>query len=597
MNFLHHVEDDCLTLEVVLFYSRPSPWPMQDKMLWDHSRACRGAYKQPSVNADDMSIFSSTIPPKSQSRRSLKPIAMTATPKPGDNKIRRSRKGCNECRRLHRRCGEQKPACRTCEADGKECSYERTLGWINGTSKRAHARARRTQAQTSLISPLSSKHSGNDDTTLLQALPGLPRTVNWLPWLSPRHRYLVAHFANITCSISFLDIKSHYSLCSAILPLALDTTWSFHLVAAILCVSLTHRASLGLEADSIEIDYWESMAVGHLRRQRVSPDETSENVFAATALLLCMKEIISGGEKAHSWRAHLDGAMAVLDKPTLEGTLERAHLRKLGQTMQRLALIFCLPRHAKTKPVCSSSFHFSSCDYFDEDLGFSTAILHTLHDIEQVAGDMTALLHLEHASTRQDVDMACLWASLMERIDGLVKQSAVITEDLAALKEEVESAMELTEHEEFALLNQAYYHITLSQVQLRLLGHDVGSHEVQQALESAMQCVQRIKFRDHSSPAMALLQPAFIIGCFASSAGIREQVLAVLDTMKRQHGRENAKRAKELLTELWLRRDGDSEVARGERLHLRQKLGVPHRARSYEWSDLMAEKGWDLCLW
>ncbi|KAF2168168.1 hypothetical protein M409DRAFT_53475 [Zasmidium cellare ATCC 36951] len=520
------------------------------------------------------------------------------TAKTGDNKIRRSRNGCNECRRLHRRCGEQKPACETCVTDGKECSYERTLGWITGTSKRANARARRAQVRNGVVSPpASNSSSSDDDATSLQALPGLPGTVNWLPWLSTRHRSLVAHFANTTCSISFLDIKSHHSLCSAILPLALDTTWSFHLVAAILCVSMTHRTSLGLETDASEIDYWESMAVGHLRRQKVNHDETSENVFATTALLLCMKEIISGGEKAHSWRAHLQGAMAVLEKPTLEGTLEREHLRKLGQTMQRLALIFCLPTHAKVKPVCSSPFHFSSCDYFDEELGFSAAILHTLHDIEQVAADMTALLHLEHASTGQDIDMESLWASLMDRINALVKQSEVILEDLAALKEEVESATELTEHEEFALLNQAYYHITLSQVQLRLLGHDVDSDHVQEALASAMHCVQKIKFRDHSSPAMALLQPAFIIGCFAGSGEMREQVLAVLDTMKRQHGRENAKRARELLVELWVRRDGESDVAREERLHLRQKLGVPHRARSYEWSDLMAEKGWDLCLW
>ncbi|KAK4504906.1 hypothetical protein PRZ48_002869 [Zasmidium cellare] len=339
------------------------------------------------------------------------------------------------------------------------------------------------------------------------------------------------------------------------------------------------------------------MAVGHLRRQRVNHDETSENVFATTALLLCMKEFIAGGEKPYSWRAHLDGAMAVLDKPTLERTLEREHLRKFGQTMQRLNLIFCLPTHAKLKPVCSSPFHFSSCDYFDQELGFSTAILHILNDIEQVAADMTALLHLEHTSKNQDIDMANLWASLMERIDALVKQSAVIMEDLDALKEEVEAATELTEHEELALLNQAYYHITLSQIQLRLLGHDVESPQVQESLASATHCILRIKFRSHASPSMALLQPAFIIGCFAYSSQTREQVLEVLDRMKKEQGRENARRARELLVELWERRDGEEGVEREERLRVRRGLGVPHRARGFEWSDLMAEKGWDLCLW
>ena len=96
--------------------------------------------------------------------------------------------------------------------------------------------------------------------------------------------------------------------------MAVDTNHGFSLLAAILSLASTHRMNLGLHQNLTEIEYWRDMSVGHLRRPGVQEDGSTENVFAATALMLCIRDAISESERPFSWKIHLQGAFTILKK-------------------------------------------------------------------------------------------------------------------------------------------------------------------------------------------------------------------------------------------------------------------------------------------
>lgn len=90
--------------------------------------------------------------------------------------------------------------------------------------------------------------------------------------------------------------------------------------------------------------------MGHLRRPGVQEDGSTENVgvfslsrqacksligvnhfqvFAATALMLCIRDIISDVERSFSWKLHLQGAFTVLNQ-------NGSHLSHAVQNVRRI---------------------------------------------------------------------------------------------------------------------------------------------------------------------------------------------------------------------------------------------------------------------
>lgn len=447
-------------------------------------------------------------------------------------------------------------------------------------------------------------------------------------------------------------------MCAALLPLVIDSHASFPLVAGILCVAARHLQALEVAGpDDREAAYWEAMAVGHLRRQAIGngplndADAASESIFAATALLLSWHDILTGGERAGSWRVHLEGALAILDRPTPRARDEAAvaacrQLHAMGETMRRVALISHRPPSRTPLAIppsdrCSSYTHFITCHRVDGELGFSTALLHMLIDIERLAADMTALMQIERRSASGVAGMEPLWAALGRRANAVFADSAALTAELARTPGPQDELLSFaptstdaeagtpssraipppppvppipTPEQERALFERAFGHITLALIRLQLLGRSSHDAEVQSRLAAAMACLQRIGLHAHPSPGMALVQPAFMIGCYARSADLRAAVSGMLAAAKAKHGRQNASMARAFLVELWGRKDREDVKGRTgkgkdgeegsearktgcERFDVRGPLRVPRRGEEFEWTDLMAEKGWDLSLW
>lgn len=113
--------------------------------------------------------------------------------------------------------------------------------------------------------------------------------------------------------------------------MAIDTNHGFSLLAAILSLASTQRRNLRLHQDSAEIEYWRDMAMGHLRRPGVQEDGATENVFAATALMLCIRDIISDVERSFSWKLHLQGAFTVLNQ-------QGSHVSQTAQSARRVLM-------------------------------------------------------------------------------------------------------------------------------------------------------------------------------------------------------------------------------------------------------------------
>ena len=118
-----------------------------------------------------------------------------------------------------------------------------------------------------------------------------------IPWLSQHHRMLIDHFIGHTVCLFAESDAEQQEINSAIIPMAVDTKHGFSLLAVILSLASTHRLNLGLQWDVAKIEYWNDMSVGHLRRPMCQEVESTETVFAATALMLCVRDIIRRREK------------------------------------------------------------------------------------------------------------------------------------------------------------------------------------------------------------------------------------------------------------------------------------------------------------
>jgi hypothetical protein len=227
-------------------------------------------------------------------------------------------------------------------------------------------------------------------------------TSAWIPWLSPHHRMLFHHFTGTTLQIFDDSQAVQQEIRSAIIPMVVDTNHGFSLLAAILCLASTHRRNLGLHQDSAEIEYWRDMSMGHLRRPGIQEDGETLNVFAATALMLCIRDIISDVERSFSWKLHLQGAFTVLNQKDchLSQSVQnvRRILMKLASSLHLRSLLPA-PHSAQTGPSPTRQL-----DSPVELKGLPGGMVTVLRDIRSLRQERSALRNIELHSDSSNMD-------------------------------------------------------------------------------------------------------------------------------------------------------------------------------------------------
>ena len=227
-------------------------------------------------------------------------------------------------------------------------------------------------------------------------------TSAWIPWLSEHHRMLFHHFTETTLTIFDDSPAVQQEIRSTIVPMAIDTNHGFSLLASILSLASTHRRNLGLHQDTAEIEYWRDMSMGHLRRPGVQEDGNTENCFAATALMLCVRDIISDVERSFSWKLHLKGAFTVLNH-------EAGHLSQAAQSARRVLIKLAssmqirslLPAQHSTQPGPDSPRQHECVNELN---GLPGGLVNVLRDIRSLRQERSALKNIELHSDSSNMD-------------------------------------------------------------------------------------------------------------------------------------------------------------------------------------------------
>ncbi|PON28797.1 hypothetical protein TGAM01_v201905 [Trichoderma gamsii] len=534
----------------------------------------------------------------------------------------RSRGGCGECRRVHRKCDERRPSCGRCVATRKACSYHKPLSWggrpfakssfgVLAANEAVSAtpaewedssvpESRRSFVYSATAFSTGAEHAAdagvsNRSSTAGTASGSSPVSLaaivqpDVLCQLSEGDRSLIHHFAYHLTPCFSLSPTQHDKFCRTFLPLALDRTYGGAVLSAIVLCTTIHRASPGSDAAQRAQLYLK--CIRELQQVLRHPAPIRGDVAAAACLVLCLADILAGGQDFGAWKLHLNGAAASLDAVQSDAVATQRSLSETTSFLWRwcrsLRTVgfstanpdqsnFVMDTGSNGEP--SKPFHY--IDVFD---GFSTDLVPIFRDINDMAVEMRAIRTLELQSSGS-ADSHCIWdlrCMLLRRGQRLVSQLENMAKaPVNKLDPSLPQSVRDEHGAEFRLLNKACHHTALLEIYQRVLNKSPSDPEVQNQVEAGIKCLKSLNLTKGSTPGVASLHPVFIIGCSATTASDRMFIMDWLGNMRQLYRMGNVPSAKLFLFELWQHNDALKS------------------AEDYaQWHDFMLQKNMDLSLY
>jgi hypothetical protein len=398
------------------------------------------------------------------------------------------------------------------------------------------------------------------------SLRQIPRNPDQLPGLAPNCRQLLDYFAQKVTRTFSLHTAVQSRFCSTYIPIALQASTGSHLLAAMLSLSAIHRKHAGVDQSEDLIAYLRYQSVKRLKLPVIGQSREADDVAMATTLLLCLSEIMSGGEKPNSWRLHLQGVAAIqrgmheADKknPNAVETPIRSFLRRWSVALEVLALLCGAPMsESDVQFVLHVAKPDGGEDYIDEFHGFTTKLVPIFGEINL----MSIELHSNQASgIPPNPSEPAVSPELRKRCFVLIKHiESLINEKNHKFHPAIQSSITPTDRSSFTYLNEAYHHVGLLQIYVRILNLPSYAPTVQLSVKRTIYCISTMNFSLEACPAVAILQPVFTAGCEACEVGDRDAVLDYLGMLERAYGMGNVGVAREFLRELWVQRDARQE--------------------------------------
>jgi hypothetical protein len=440
--------------------------------------------------------------------------------------------------------------------------------------------------------------------------PALPvSNPNWLPWLSVADYSLMSHFTVTLTRCLSLHQTMQDDFCTALVPMALDTSHGTHLLSAVLALSAIHQSSLGCWIDDTHLAQLRHSSLRQLRRQVIGQDTSVDEKSIATALSLCLCDILLGGEKPRSWRLHLQGAATMIKGHLSSYSHHRGQsgnmvfLWRWWRSLEALAVLSGSPSvsniTADAVQTPSGALTVAQAqdgdDYIDIFDGFSTKLLPVIEEVNMLAAESDALRKLEGLHGLEDLPdpvrvLRFAHTSRCSRVAADIQKSMMTYGAVNHAKVDHYSSRVGDEEPDdpvmldFPSLNEAYHLAVLLQLYQRVMNLSITDSVVQRTVKRLIRCMKRITLYDHhASPGVATLQPIFTLGCAAHDAEDRVFVIDWLEKMRRCYALGNTDSARKFLLELWQKRDEDaSDHASSPPL---------------QWHQLLADKQWDLSLY
>jgi hypothetical protein len=370
------------------------------------------------------------------------------------------------------------------------------------------------------------------------------------------HHY-ICHVSHATSCHSLMQ----HDDCQLIIPMALENS---ALLSATMALSAIHRKSLtpegldGYDADKL-IAGLKATSLHRLRRELDGAEDGNTNSLIATIRTLCLCEIYAGGDRPGTWRAHFEGARALIiafksgNNPARSDHDGSAPFlrRWFGVTEDMVALT------ADALPEST----FDECADFDfPTVGTSTDPVY-LDEYTGCSTDLSPLLWRVGAAARQRhraSDITHGWEAFRE--NDIARQADILEHSLQHMIDRdkfqppkfhsrVANSLSAQQGRDFYLCNEAYQHTASIHIARRVRNSPACSPTIQSSVKRILQCISSIKFAS-PSPLAVLTTPLFTAGCEALGAD-RDLVRQLLREMFELMRIPNIRRSSEVLEEYW----------------------------------------------
>ncbi|KAJ5218542.1 uncharacterized protein N7498_000641 [Penicillium cinerascens] len=472
----------------------------------------------------------------------------------------RSFTGCTRCKARRQKCDEQRPTCGRCQTANVECKYAMQLQWGGRAFSRSRFGAcvgsnmqRLEYSPGEFIYTTKSKSKAAQAQAQAQALAQtqssssliLAKPVDPFSSLSNDQKALLHHFINDASQITACHSGMQQDICRMIVPMALQTP---SLLYATTALSAIHIQALHNQSESVktapDIARLMALSLEHFRQELQNPSSKGSEALVATARTLCLAEIHSGAINPNSWRAHIEGARALMKTSDAAGEdslrSESGFRRYLDRWYWSIVSLTALTGNG---PPIGNTSEFApsdlACqrglpDYLDDYWGFTVDLAAVFRQIgaaawqnHQAEKDPQGFIEGEVESNVED-EAATLESSVRHLMDrGASSEPSLypgVAEGLPA-----ESVQQLS------LCNEAFQHSALIQINRRLRRIPTASDEVQQSVQRILECTAQIGPSSGLSPWVMLTTPLFIAGCEALGEDrdtVRQLLASLHDTIR-----------------------------------------------------------------
>ncbi|OJJ83582.1 uncharacterized protein ASPGLDRAFT_67179 [Aspergillus glaucus CBS 516.65] len=456
----------------------------------------------------------------------------------------RSFTGCKRCKARRQKCDEQRPVCSRCQTAGAQCRYAMQLQW----GGRAFSRSRFGACvgdgmQKFEYSPGEFIYTTNGNAnTIVKSSPTSPtdnhlltRPVDPFSSLSSEQKSLLHHFIHDASQITACHSGMQTDICKMLIPMALQTP---SLLYATTALSAIHLQAVNNRSETVksapEIARFMALSLEHFRNELQNPSTRGSDALLATARTLCLAEIHSGAIHPNSWRAHIEGARALMGTTAARqrqgGGGEAEGFRwYLDRWYRSIVSLTALTGNGPPiggvtdqAELPAAQPEGSSPDYLDDYWGFTVHLSAIFRGIGAAAWRRHQSRSLQDGSEEVSVqnEASALESSVHQLMD---REAGTVPTFYPGIVE----GLSVESIREFILCNEAFQHSALIQIRRRLRKTPTSSSAVQASVKRILECTAEIGPSSGLSPWVMLTTPLFIAGCEARGDD-REKVRGLL---------------------------------------------------------------------
>ncbi|KAL3431406.1 fungal-specific transcription factor domain-containing protein [Aspergillus tetrazonus] len=469
----------------------------------------------------------------------------------------RSFGGCKRCKSRRQKCDEERPTCGRCKSAGTQCRYAMQLQW----GGRAFSRSRfgacmqkleyspgefiyttATASPTSPTSPVSPTAVTVPSTPTAITLPKsstpptitIPQSVDPFSSLNSSQKSLLHHFLSDASQITACHSGMQQEICRMLVPMALQTP---SLLYATMALSAIHIQALNNHTENVksapDIARLMAMSLEHFRKELQSPGTRGTDALLATARTLCLAEIHSGAIQPNSWRAHIEGAQALMiaarKKDGWAPDSSEGFRRYLDRWYRSIVSLTALTGNGP--PIGGVTCQTVSTpvgptpetpDYLDDYWGFTVSLSAVFRGIGAAAWQTPP----DQPADAEEV--TALESSVLELIDEGERAPPTFYPGVV-------EGLSPDHIVRFTLCNAAFQHSALIQIERRLRRTPASSPKVQRSVKKIIECTEQIGPSPGLSPWTMLTTPLFIAGCEAQGEDrdrVRQLLTQLYDTIR-----------------------------------------------------------------